>query len=213
MYPSADHVGQWMCFPPCSLMISRRLVPSALATQRASPADPPPKMYVIRRLSRDQRIPWSPASSSLWGAPGSGAGSSHVSKAVVLPRMRAMTATRVPSGEMSSPPIPVPAVTSSPVEPVRFAASPLPRNLTQTSVGPRAFERYATHLPSGEIAGAHSRAGLLVNRMMRANDGPAFALVCNLAHIAAETAITATDNAVAAMAVDGRPLRPEGAGD
>src|SRR5436190_1032872 len=54
----------------------------------------------------------------------------------------------------------------------RSAASPLATNLTHTSVGPRAFDRYATHLPSGEMAGAHSRAGPLVSRRIREKDGP-----------------------------------------
>ena len=46
-------------------------------------------------------------------------------------------------------------------------------NLTHTSVGPRASERYATHLPSGEMAGAISRAAAEVRRTTRENVGAA----------------------------------------
>ena len=152
-------------------MICRRLVPSALATHKVSPADPPARTNVIMCPSGDQRRPTN-SSSSFLGAPGRGAGISHVSKGEVVPRIRAMTATRVPSGEMSIPPMPVPGVTSRPVDAVRFAGSPPATNLTQTSVGPRAFDKYATHFPSGEMAGAHSRAGPLVSRTIREKDGP-----------------------------------------
>src|SRR6476620_4932983 len=160
-----------MCRPGRSFTIARRFVPSALAIHRASPAGPPARTNVTMRLSGDHRIPTKSVSSFL-GAPGRGAGISHVSIGEDVPRILAITAIRAPSGEISSPPIPVPGVTSRPADAVRFAGSPPAMNVTHTSVGPRASDRYATHLPSGEIAGAQSRAGPLVSRRIRENEGP-----------------------------------------
>jgi hypothetical protein len=50
-------------------------------------------------------------------------------------------------------------------------------NLTQTSVvPPRAFDKYATHLPSGEMAGAYSCAAVETRRTTRSNTGGASSL-------------------------------------
>lgn len=59
-----------------------------------------------------------------------------------------------PSGEISKPPTTerLPTLRFEPA--VRLIGWPPPTNCTHTSVGPRASDRYATHLPSGEIAGA-----------------------------------------------------------
>src|SRR5438067_1471362 len=102
--------------------------------------------------------------------PGSGAGISHVANADELPRGFAMSAMRVPSGEMSRPPIPVVSVTSRPDEDVRFTGSPPAMNFTHTSgrsLAAGSTAAYATHFRSGEIAAAYSRAGPVVRRVIR----------------------------------------------
>ncbi len=171
MKPSRDHDGQCTCMPFSALMISRRLVPSASAIHNASPAEDPARMNEICRPSGDHRRPSSPASSILRGTPGSGAGSSHIAKEPTLSRGLAITATCVPSGEISRPPMPVVAEMSSPADAVKFAASPPATNLIQTSGFPLAFDTYATHFPSGEMAGPISRAGPLVRRTTREKRG------------------------------------------
>src|SRR5687768_17021582 len=136
-----------------------------------SPAAAPAAIYVMRCPSGDQRMPSRFSPSTLRGRPGSGAGSSHVENAAELPRGRAMTAMRDPSGEISSPPTPVPLLTSKSVDAVRFTAPPPLRNFTQTFAGPPAFDTYATHLPSGEITGPTSLSGPLVSRTILGNVG------------------------------------------
>ena len=81
-----------------------------------------------------------PASRSLCGNPGSGAGSVQVANLSLLPRALAGTAICVPSGEMPSPPIPVAMPISRSPAAVRLTGSPPAMNLTQTLVVPPASE-------------------------------------------------------------------------
>src|SRR5437879_6071841 len=80
-----------------------------------------------------------------------------------------------PSGEMSSVPTPARTWTSSDSDAVRFVEAPLSRNFTQTSDGPRTSDRYAIHLPSGEMAAPDSFAGVSVTRTGRDSVGTALA--------------------------------------
>src|SRR6185436_8542439 len=74
-------------------------------------------------------------------------------------------------GDTSRPPIADEPEMSRPDIAVRFCGSPPARNFTQTFGDPPAFDTYATHLPSGEIAGPNSRAGPAVIGMIRENIG------------------------------------------
>ena len=105
---------------------------------------------------------------------GRGAGSIHVENRSLLPRGLAATAICVPSGEMPSPPITAPRpISRSLAAAVRLTASPPAMNLTQTLAAPPASDRYATHLPSGDIAGAPSRSVPVVRRTTCENEGAA----------------------------------------
>jgi hypothetical protein len=70
-------------------------------------------------------------------------------------------------------------------------------NLTHTSVGPRALDRYATHLPSGEITGLNSCAGVETRRTTRSNTGVAASACCREAN--QPTVVPTTPNASAAL--------------
>src|SRR5205823_6094804 len=99
-----------------------------------------------------------------------------------------------PSGETPIPPMSVRGCTVSFVPAVRLIGSPPARNFTHTSVAPRALDRNAIHLPSGESAGADSSAGPLVSRTTREKVGAAAAvparLAMRLATIAEAAAVT-----------------------
>src|SRR5438132_14015427 len=61
---------------------------------------------------------------------------------------------------------------SSPAFAVRLIGSPPAMNFTHTATRPRASDKYATHLASGEMAGPNSCAGPSVSLMIREKDGP-----------------------------------------
>src|SRR5262245_9601384 len=129
-------------------------------------------MYAIRRPSGDHRAP-RPMSRSFWGTPPSGAGTTQVPMVVVLPpRTVALNAMSDPSGDTESPPLSTCGATTRFADAVRLTGAPPVTNLTHTSTTPRASDMYATHLPSGEIAGEKSFTGPLVSRTTRDTEGP-----------------------------------------
>src|SRR4030095_1461584 len=205
MNPSCAQDGQCMCVPPLAGTISRRFVPSASATQIAPPAVAPARMNVMRVPSGDHRTATNDGSRSARGAPANGAGISYVAKAVVLPRTRAATAMRLPSGDTSRPPTAADPDMSRPDVAVRFVGSPPARDFTQTFGEPPASDRYATHLPSGETTGPNSRAGPAVIGIIRENVGAFDVFGCRLAdhHPHDVAASTSSDAAATAHGSSG----------
>src|SRR5262245_21378087 len=168
--PSWDHAGQWICIPPRTGTTSLGLPPSALATNSESPADDPARTNRISVPSGDQRSA-RPSATTLRGGPPSGAGTTQASNcaagvAGVAPASKAIDD---PSGEMERPPRSERLWILSVVDAVRLIGSPPPRNRAHTSVEPRAFDRYAIHFPSGEMAGANSEASPCVICVTREN--------------------------------------------
>ena len=60
---------------------------------------------------------------------------------------------------------------------VKLAGSPPARNLTHTFVDPPAFDKYAIHLPSGEMTAPYSCAAVETTRATRSNSGAATSFV------------------------------------
>src|SRR6266508_868344 len=194
--PSCDQAGQCLCIPPSRRVISTALPPSASATCSASPDEPPATTYMIFVPSGDHRAARALVR-NLRGTPPTGAGITHT-PTDDGPASEASNAMLEPSGDTAIPPMSLWDWTVSGAAAVRLIGSPPARNFTQRSVFPRAFERNATHFPSGETAGAASSAGPFVSRTTRENEG---ASVC-----AGRVRIIATAIA-AATAVNSMPLR------
>jgi hypothetical protein len=114
----------------------------------------------------------------------------------------ASTAIDAPSGEMARPPRLVRLWISSVVDAVKFCGSPPLRNRTHTSVGPRAFDRYAIHFPSGEIAAPDSKDAPCVSCVTRENSGARVAVVDS-----GRAAMRARTAAAAAATKKGQPNR------